>query len=199
MKEDELLKFIDHIFSENIDVIGIENYFNSKNKYIQLEKDEKELRRLLDKFGIKNKSLNELNQVSENQKQLIIEKEKVEAFFNIFPYFNQISDDILKLEDQIEIENKKKSSIDNDVLNLKIRESEQKSKLENLNKQITELEGKIQNLPLLNQNFIDNNVKSNDLKNKIDIEELKLKPLHQNKLELELELEISAGALKILF
>lgn len=189
MKQDELLKFMDSIFSENINVIGIENYFNSKNKYIQLGKNEKELRSLLEKFETKEKSLNELNQISENQKQLIIEKEKIEVIFNLFPYFIQISDEILNVEKQIEIENKRKSLIEKDVLNLRILESDQKSKFENLNKQITELELHIENLPLLNKIYNDNTIKFVDLKNKIDSEELKIKPLVQSKLDLELEIK----------
>jgi exonuclease SbcC len=189
LKQDELLKFVESIFSENIDVIGVENYFNSKNKYIQLDKNEEDLKSLVKKFETKEKTINELNQISTNQKQLINEKEKIEVTIKLFPIFFQINDEILRVEKQIKIEIENKSLIDKDVLNLRMLESENKSKLENLNKQITDLDGQIQSLPLLNKNFIANALKFDNLKSKIDIEELKIKPLLQSKLDLEIEIE----------
>lgn len=188
-KQEELLAFIASVFSESTDVVGIENYFNSKIDFVKSDKAQLEIQGLVEKFKQRDKSINELNQIAENQKQLVLEKEKIESIFKLFSDYIQIRDEILKIEDQIAKESDKETEIGKDVLNLRILESDQISKLENLNKQINELELNIENLPQLNKIYNDNTIKSVDLKNKIDSEELKLKPLQQSKLDLELQIK----------
>lgn len=188
-KQEELLEFIASVFSESTSVVGIGNYFNSKIDFVKAGSAQTELQSVLENFKKKDKSINELNQITKNQKQLILEKEKIEGVFNLFSDYIQILDEILKIEDQIAKESEKETEIEKEVLNLRILESDQKSKLENLNNQINELELNIENLPQLNKTYNDNIIKSVDLKNKIDSEELKLTPLLQSKLDLELEIK----------
>ncbi len=195
-KQDELLAFIASVFSESTDVVGIENYFNSKIDFVKSNDVQIELQNILENFKKKDKSINELNQITKNQKQLILEKEKIDGVYNLFPDYIQIRDEILKIEDQIAKESEKETEIEKVVLNLRILESDQKSKLENLNNQINELELNIENLPQLNKTYNDNTIKSVELKIKIENEELKLKPLLQSKLDLELEIRELNNALQ---
>lgn len=188
-KQEELLSFISNIFSEDTDVVGIENYFNSKIEFTKSDKAQIELLSLIEKFTKRDKSINELNQINVNQKQLVLEKEKVENVFNLFAEYIQIRDEILKIEDKIAKENDNKKEIEKDVLKLRILDSDQKSKLENLNKQIIEIESHIEDLPLLNKTYKDNTIKFTDLKTKIESEDLKIKPLLKSQLDLELELK----------
>ncbi|SDX52644.1 AAA family ATPase [Flavobacterium degerlachei] len=195
-KQEELLAFIASVFSESTDVVGIENYFNSKIDFVKSDNVLIELQNILENFKKKDKSINELNQITKNQKQLILEKEKIEGVFNHFSDYIQINDEVLKIEEQITKESEKETEIEKEVLNLRILESDQKSKLENLNNQINDLELNIENLPQLNKTYNDNTIKSVDLKNKIDSEELKLKPLLQSRLDLELEIKELDNAVK---
>lgn len=195
-KQEELLLFISNIFSENTDVIGIENYFNSKVDHIECGKAEIELGTLLEKFKEREKSINELNQITENQKQLVLEKEKIESIFNLFSDYIKIHDEIFKIESQISKENVKKGEIEKDIFNLRLLESDQKSKLENLNKQISELEIHIKNLPLLYKSYSNNTLDIIDLKAKIDSEDGKIKPLKESKENLESEIKNLNNALQ---
>ena len=170
-KATEHIKYLDIFFSGNEEIEGILKYFESKGQIEKLEKQYKENDSTLKKFVRKQKFTNEIDSIKKLNDELGTKKQILESLKNDFKEYEKVIQEISakRLENE---------SLKNELFTLTISlntlnqsESENGAKQSSLQKQISELENSISEIPKLSEDFVNTNLKIVDyLGKRVEVE-----------------------------
>lgn len=167
-KVTEHIKYLDIFFSGNEEIEGMPKYFESKGQIEKLKKQYLENDSTLKKFDRKQKCINEIDAIKKLNNELGTKKQILESLKNDFKEYENVVKEISAKKVQNE-ELKKELSVLSLSLNvLKQSESENRTKQSSLQKQISEIEISISEIPKLSEDFVSTNLKLADYQSKLE-------------------------------
>ncbi len=166
-KATEHIKYLDVFFTGNEEIEGMTKYFESKGKIEQLENQLKENSSIIEKFDKRQKFTNEIDSIKQLNDEFRTKKQSLESLKNDFKEYEKITQEISIRRIENEGLKKEISALTLSLNFLNQSESENKTKQSSLQKQISELEKTILEIPKLSENLSINNQKLVEYKIKL--------------------------------
>lgn len=159
IKAKEHIKYLDIFYSGNNEVEGMTKYFESKKRIDQLDKQFKENHSILDKFEKLQKCLAELDSIRKQNDELGAKRQKLQSLKKDFLEYERIREEISE-KSQLSEKLKEELTILLILLNqLGLNESENSAKQSSIQKQISEIEITISEIPKLKETYSSTNFK----------------------------------------
>jgi exonuclease SbcC len=166
-KATEHLRYLDIFFSGNEEIEGMTKYFESRGKIKQLDKQFKENSSILKKFESRQKCSNEIDSIKTQNNKLGTKKQMLEALKNDFKEYEKITQEISAKRLENDGLKKELSNLSNNLNTLRQSESENTTKQNSLQKQVSELEKTISEIPKLSEDFTNTNLKLTEFKTRL--------------------------------
>ncbi len=158
-KATELIKYLDVFFAGNEEIEGMAKYFESKSQIENLEKQLTENNSILNKFEKRQKIINENDSIKNLNDELSTKKQSLESLKNDFKEYEKIIKEISIKKKENEDLKKELSEITITLNALKQSESENTTKQSSVQKQISDTEKIIFEIPKLKESLDTTNVK----------------------------------------
>lgn len=173
-KATEHIRYLDIFFAGNEEIEGMTKYFESKGKIEQLDNQLKENNFILEKFDKRKKCANEIDSIKKLNDELRTKKQSLESLKNDFQEYERTLKEISSKRLENEELKKELSALTNTLNSLKQAESENTAYQSSLQKQISDLEKTISEIPKLKEDFINTNLKIEDFQSKLPEVEAKI-------------------------
>jgi len=159
IKASEYIKYLNIFFTGNEEIEGVTKYFESNNQIEKLEKQYKENNSILEKFDKKQKCTNEINSIKRLNEELNTKKQSIESLKNDFKEYEKIIKEISAKRLDNEVLKKEISAITISLNTLKQNEIENSIKQTSIQKEISEIQKNISEIPKLKEDFRSANLK----------------------------------------
>jgi exonuclease SbcC len=177
----EQIKYLDVFFTGNEEIEGMTKYFDSKSKIGILEKQLKENNSILEKFDKKQKRTNEIDSLKKLNEELNTKKQSYESLKNDFKEYEKVVKEISSKRLEYEELKKEILAITKSLNDIKQNESENITKQNSIQKQISDLEKIISETPRLKKSFEIINLKLKESNAKLVEVEAKITSLEMEK------------------
>lgn len=167
IKAAEHIKYLDIFFTGNEELDGMTKYFESKSQIEKLEKKLAENNSILEKFEKKQKLTNEIDSIKKLNDELSTKKQNLESLKNDFKEYEKIIKEISAKRKENEDLKKELLAITRSLNDLKQNESENTTKQSSIQKQISELEKTISEIPRQKETVTNTNLKLQESKSKL--------------------------------
>ncbi len=167
IKAAEHIKYLDIFFIGNEELEGMTKYFESKSQTEKLEKQLTENNSILEKFEKKQKLTNEIDSIKKLNDELSTKKQNLESLKNDFKEYEKIIKEISTKKAENEDLKKELLAITISLNALKQNENENTIKQSSIQKQITEIEITISEIPKLKETVAYTNLKLKESKTKL--------------------------------
>lgn len=159
VSKEETIQFIDDVFTGGGLIIGIETYYKSKNEKIELDKNAKQITVRLDQFKQNKELLTEKDKLIKKQQRLLNQDSLLKELLKSFAFYKikvkEIEDNNTKLEEV----DKENESLDKELVILKIKESEEQSRLKQINDEIKTTKERLESCRNLHLKIVSENEK----------------------------------------
>jgi exonuclease SbcC len=166
-KVTEHIKYLDIFFSGNDEIEGMPKYFESKGQIEKLEKQYKENDTTHKKFDRKHKCTNEVDSIKKLNDELGSKKQILESLKIDFKEYEKVVQEISAKRVENEELKKELAALSLSLNVFKQSESENGNKQSSLQKQISEIEISISEMPKLYEDFVTTNLKLADYQSKL--------------------------------